>query len=41
VRKCLKSIEEHGKGLATQIIDGDGASFDGCGEMLATDFPYV
>jgi len=41
LRQCLRSIEEHGEGLATQIVVVDGGSFDGCDAMLAKEFPYV
>jgi len=41
LRQCLRSIEEHGEGLATQIVVVDGGSFDGCDAMLEKEFPYV
>jgi len=41
VLKCLSSIREHGGDVPKQIIVVDGGSFDGCGEMLAADFPDV
>ncbi len=41
VRKCVKSIYANTTGLAFEIIVVDGASFDGCGEMLAREFPSV
>lgn len=41
LRGCLKSIEQHCASLDLEIIVVDGGSFDGCGEMLAADFPEV
>ena len=43
VKKCLKSIDVALKhfGKATQIIVIDGASYDGCGEMISNEFPNV
>lgn len=40
VRKCLVSLERHCS-VDRQIIVVDGASFDGCGEMIAAEFPNV
>ncbi len=41
VRQCLRSIEANAGGLTVEIIVVDGASFDGCGEMLAVEFPQA
>ncbi len=41
LRKCLESLGEHCADLRAQIIVVDGASFDGCGELLVTEFPQV
>ena len=41
VRKCLESIEATARGRVDEIIVVDGASFDGCEEMLAREFPEV
>jgi GT2 family glycosyltransferase len=41
VRNCLESIRRTCGGLAPQVIVVDGGSFDGCGEMLAAEFPEV
>lgn len=41
VRKCLRSIEATCADLDPQIVVVDGGSFDGCGEMLAAEFPKV
>ena len=41
IRACLKSIYRYASELQPQIIIVDGASFDGCGEMLAKEFPDV
>ena len=41
LRKCLKSIYANTYGIAFEIIVVDGASYDGCGEMLAREFPGV
>lgn len=38
VRECLRSLEKHVTS-AYEAIVVDGASFDGCAEMLATEFP--
>jgi N-acetylglucosaminyl-diphospho-decaprenol L-rhamnosyltransferase len=40
VRECLRSLEKHVT-LTYETIVVDGASFDGCGEMLAAEFPAV
>ena len=41
LRSCLQSLEAHASDIETEIIVVDGASFDGCGEMLETEFPQV
>ncbi len=41
LRKCLESIRQTCGGLAPQVIVVDGGSFDGCKEMLATEFPEI
>lgn len=41
VRDCLFSIRETCAGLSLEIVVVDGASFDGCAEMLASEFPEV
>lgn len=41
LRRCLLSIRESRTNCADQIVVVDGGSFDGCGEMLAAEFPYV
>jgi GT2 family glycosyltransferase len=41
VRKCLHSVYANTSGIAFEIIVVDGASYDGCGEMLAREFPQV
>ena len=41
VRQCLKSLFSTCSGLAPQIIVVDGASFDGCGDMISAQFPSV
>jgi N-acetylglucosaminyl-diphospho-decaprenol L-rhamnosyltransferase len=41
VRKCLRSIELTCTELEPEIIVTDGASFDGCQEMIEEEFPYV
>lgn len=38
---CLRSLERHTHGLTRETIVIDSGSFDGCGEMLAADFPSV
>src|SRR5688572_28797322 len=40
LRKCLQSIRTTCAELSPQIIVVDG-SFDGCGQMLAAEFPEV
>jgi glycosyltransferase involved in cell wall biosynthesis len=41
LRKCLQSIYTCTREISFEIIVVDGASFDGCGEMLAREFPDV
>jgi GT2 family glycosyltransferase len=41
VQQCLTSLFAHYRGDELQVIVVDSASFDGCGEMLARDFPSV
>ena len=40
VRKCLLSLDRFA-GIDHQTIVVDGASFDGCGEMISREFPSV
>jgi GT2 family glycosyltransferase len=40
VRECLRSLEKHVTSDHETIVV-DGASFDGCGEMIAAEFPAV
>lgn len=40
-RKCLQSVCAHTRDLSYEIIVVDSASYDGCGEMLAREFPGV
>jgi GT2 family glycosyltransferase len=41
VRKCLHSIFQNTREITFEVIVVDSASFDGCGEMLAREFPDV
>jgi GT2 family glycosyltransferase len=41
LRQCLLSLQATASELAPQIVVVDGGSFDGCGEMLAAEFPDV
>jgi GT2 family glycosyltransferase len=41
VRKCVPSIQANVRDLSFEIIVIDGASYDGCGEMLKQEFPLV
>jgi len=41
LRECLSSIRRNCADLAQQIVVVDGGSFDGCAEMLASEFPEV
>lgn len=39
VRECLRSVYRHTAGVEFEVIVIDNGSFDGCGEMLAREFP--
>jgi GT2 family glycosyltransferase len=41
VRQCLKSIAANPPQRSHEIIVVDSGSFDGCGEMLAREFPQI
>jgi len=41
VRQCVRSVGEHTRGIGVEIVVIDSGSFDGCGEMLAREFPHV
>ena len=41
LRQCLLSIRRTCVDLAPEIVVVDSASFDGCAEMLASEFPEV
>lgn len=41
LRACLTSLFCHRPSADSEVIVVDGASFDGCGEMLAREFPSV
>jgi N-acetylglucosaminyl-diphospho-decaprenol L-rhamnosyltransferase len=41
LRDCLLSLSAVRAARPTEIIIIDGGSFDGCGEMLSADFPFV
>lgn len=41
LRKCLGTVRATCAEFSPQIVVVDGASFDGCGEMLAAEFPEV
>jgi GT2 family glycosyltransferase len=41
VRRCLQSMQAGEHDLIGQIVVVDSGSFDGCGEMLAAEFPQV
>ena len=41
LRKCLQSVRLTCSDLSPQMVVVDGGSFDGCGEMLAAEFPEV
>lgn len=41
LRACLQSIYSNTRGINFEIIVLDNASFDGCGEMLAREYPSV
>jgi N-acetylglucosaminyl-diphospho-decaprenol L-rhamnosyltransferase len=41
LRDCIGSVERNTTGIDFEIIVVDSGSFDGCGDMLRADFPYV
>jgi len=41
LRACLQSILDTCSSINPQVIVVDGGSFDGCDQMLATEFPWV
>jgi hypothetical protein len=41
LRKCLRSIHVSTQGLSFEVIVIDNASYDGCGKMLAEEFPQM
>jgi GT2 family glycosyltransferase len=41
LRKCLATVYGNTENLEFEVIVVDNASYDGCAEMLATDFPQV
>lgn len=41
VRQCLTSLFQHCSSVPAEVIVVDGASYDGCAEMLAAEFPSV
>src|ERR1044071_9560492 len=41
LRECLRSIRDTCADLVSQIVVVDGGSYDGCGEMLASEFKDV
>jgi GT2 family glycosyltransferase len=41
LKKCLKSVFANAAGLSLEVIVIDNASYDGCGEMIAREFPEV
>ena len=41
LQKCLQSLYATTRSISFEVIVVDGASFDGCGEMLAAAFPEV
>ena len=41
LRKCIESVFANTRGIDFEVIVVDNASYDGCGEMLATNFPAV
>jgi len=41
LRKCLQSIYANAREISFEVVVVDGASYDGCGEMLALEFPEV
>lgn len=41
LQKCLVSVRDGAKDMAHEVIVVDNASFDGCEELLRSDFPSV
>jgi GT2 family glycosyltransferase len=41
LRQCLASLNAHCHGVSLEVVVVDGGSFDGCGAMLAREFPSV
>lgn len=41
VAACLRSVFEHAPAIPFEVIVLDSGSFDGCGEMIARDFPQA
>jgi N-acetylglucosaminyl-diphospho-decaprenol L-rhamnosyltransferase len=41
LRRCLHTVRQTCAALAPQVAVVDGGSFDGCDEMIATEFPEV
>jgi GT2 family glycosyltransferase len=41
LRQCLTSLNAHCRGVSLEVVVVDGGSFDGCGAMLAREFPSV
>ncbi len=41
VHACIQSLREQTSGTAYEVIVVDNASFDGCGERLASEYPEV
>jgi GT2 family glycosyltransferase len=41
LRRCLESIRTHTRSVRYEVVVIDSGSFDGCGEMLAEQFPDV
>lgn len=41
LRRCLASLNAHNRDVSMEVIVVDSGSFDGCGEMLAREFPLV
>jgi len=41
LRKCLASVYANAKNFNYEVIVIDNATYDGCGEMLRTEFPHT